>query len=202
MSGPALCPTTMFLFEYGLGPTMSNRDDAQGYRLLVRHRFPDGCQHIDHGAVDSEDGVGHKDGTRSALAPDCNCHHSGCRLSVARLHRYGKYPDGGAKCGRIPVSTRVTLVAFLLFFERSRLAALALVPAVLWSPEIAVMSLAVYGVHETARIGFFRAALRALGITLGAFAGFTFASSPGLQSLARTARRSGVHSARSRTVSD
>src|ERR1035438_3382664 len=59
----------------------------------------------------------------------------------------------------------VTLLAFLLFFRRTTLAAVVLAPAVLWSPETAVMCLVVYGVHETARLGFVKAAIRSAGIT-------------------------------------
>ncbi len=66
----------------------------------------------------------------------------------------------------------VTLIAFLLFFGRTRLAAAVLVPAVLWSPETAVMSLVVFGVHETARLGFLNAAIRSIAITGGTVAGF------------------------------
>ena len=65
----------------------------------------------------------------------------------------------------------VTLVAFLLFFGREKLAALALVPAVLWSPEVAVMSLVVFGVHQTARLGFLKAAIRSAAIIAGSVLG-------------------------------
>jgi hypothetical protein len=51
----------------------------------------------------------------------------------------------------------VTLIAFLLFFQRPRWAGAALVPAVLWSPETALAAIAVFGVCETARIGLSRA---------------------------------------------
>ena len=51
-----------------------------------------------------------------------------------------------------------TLVAYLLFMGRPRTAGLALVLAVLWSPESGAMALTVFGLVETARTGFFRAA--------------------------------------------
>jgi hypothetical protein len=63
------------------------------------------------------------------------------------------------------------LVAFLLFFERPGVAAAVLAPAVLWSPESAYMSMAVFGVHETARLGLRRAMGRAIGIGAGAYIG-------------------------------
>ena len=65
----------------------------------------------------------------------------------------------------------VTLVAFLLFFSRPGLAAVALVPAVLWSPEVAVMALAVFGVLETARLGFIKAAALSAAILAASFTG-------------------------------
>jgi len=66
----------------------------------------------------------------------------------------------------------VTLVAFFLFFDRPRMAAAALVPAVLWSPEAGVMSIAVFGVHETARLGFLAAARNTFVIAAGSVSGF------------------------------
>jgi hypothetical protein len=63
----------------------------------------------------------------------------------------------------------VVVVAFLLFFERPRAAAAALVPAVLWSPEGACMSIAVFGICETARLGWRRAIPRTIAITAGAY---------------------------------
>lgn len=65
----------------------------------------------------------------------------------------------------------VTLVACLLFFGRPAAAAAALVPAVLWSPESAAMSVAVFGLCETARIGLARAALRSGALLVGSYAG-------------------------------
>lgn len=69
----------------------------------------------------------------------------------------------------------VTLVGFLLFYGRSQLAAVALVPAVLWSPEVAAMSLAVFGVHETARLGFVKAAIRSIAIAAVSLLGLAVA---------------------------
>jgi hypothetical protein len=65
----------------------------------------------------------------------------------------------------------VTLVACLLFFGRPAAAAAALVPAVLWSPESAAMSVVVFGLCETARIGLARAALRSGAVLVGSYAG-------------------------------
>jgi hypothetical protein len=62
----------------------------------------------------------------------------------------------------------VILIAFLLFFERPTLAAIALAPAVLWSPEVAGMAIAVFGVHEIARLGLWRAIAQTIGISAGA----------------------------------
>jgi len=64
-----------------------------------------------------------------------------------------------------------TLVACLLFFDRPALAAAALVPAALWSPESAAMSITVFGLCETARVGFTRALLRTGGLLAGGYAG-------------------------------
>jgi len=63
------------------------------------------------------------------------------------------------------------LVACLLFFGHPAAAAAVLVPAVLWSPESAGMAIAVFGLCETARIGFVRAALRSAGLLVGSYAG-------------------------------
>ncbi len=63
-----------------------------------------------------------------------------------------------------------TLVACLLFFDYPAIAAAALVPAVLWSPESAAMSIAVFGLCETARIGPLKAALRSAGLLTGSYA--------------------------------
>jgi hypothetical protein len=65
----------------------------------------------------------------------------------------------------------VTLIAFLLFFDYPRAAAAALVPAALWSPEVAAMAVVVYGVNETGRVGFFNAALRTAALVGGSFTG-------------------------------
>jgi hypothetical protein len=65
----------------------------------------------------------------------------------------------------------VTLIAFLLFFGRPAAAAAALVPAVLWSPESAAMSITVFGLCEAARIGFVGALLRGGGLLAGSYAG-------------------------------
>jgi hypothetical protein len=67
----------------------------------------------------------------------------------------------------------VTLVAFLLFFERPTLAAIAMAPALLWAPEVAVMALAVFGLHETARLGFIKAAVLTGSIAAVSLGGFT-----------------------------
>lgn len=66
----------------------------------------------------------------------------------------------------------VTMIAFLLFFRRHRLAAAMLAPAILWSPETAVMSLVVFGVPETSRLGLLKAATRALGIAVATVSAF------------------------------
>jgi hypothetical protein len=65
----------------------------------------------------------------------------------------------------------VCLVACLLFFGRPSAAAAALVPAVLWSPESAAMSITIFGLCETARIGLVRAILRSGGLLVGSYAG-------------------------------
>lgn len=62
------------------------------------------------------------------------------------------------------------LVASLLFFGHPAAAATALALAVLWSPESAAMSITVFGLCETARIGLFRAALRSAGLLAGVYA--------------------------------
>jgi len=64
----------------------------------------------------------------------------------------------------------VTLVAFLLFVGRSAAAAAALVVTLLWSPEAAGMSLAVFGLCETARRGLVRAALLSTALLGGSYA--------------------------------
>jgi hypothetical protein len=63
----------------------------------------------------------------------------------------------------------VTLVAFLLFFGRHVCAAVALAPAILWSPESAAMSIAVFGLSETVRVGITRAFLRSAGLMGGTY---------------------------------
>jgi hypothetical protein len=87
---------------------------------------------------------------------------------------------GVPSLGDLPTATPSTggmrflptvMVAFFLFFERPRLAAAALVPAVLWSPESACMSIAVFGIGETARLGLPRAMVRSIGISAGAYLG-------------------------------
>src|SRR5208337_3901621 len=50
-------------------------------------------------------------------------------------------------------------------------AAAALAPAVLWSPESAAMSILVFGLCETARIGLMRACLRSGGVLAASYAG-------------------------------
>jgi hypothetical protein len=65
----------------------------------------------------------------------------------------------------------VTLVACLLFFGRPAAAAVALVPAVLWAPESAAMSIVVFGLGETARLGLMRASLRSGGVLAGSYGG-------------------------------
>lgn len=64
----------------------------------------------------------------------------------------------------------VTLVAYLLFSGRFRWAVVAMIPAVLWSPEVAFMTIAVFGVHETARLGLIKSAAKTLAIVAGSFA--------------------------------
>jgi len=63
----------------------------------------------------------------------------------------------------------VCAIAYLLFFNHPRWAAVLLVPAVLWSPESAVMALSVFGLSETARIGIVRAASRSLLIAAASY---------------------------------
>jgi hypothetical protein len=65
----------------------------------------------------------------------------------------------------------VILVAFLLFFNHPRLAAAALVPAMAWSVESAVMSAIVFGLAQTARSGFLKAALQTAGIGIATLVG-------------------------------
>ncbi len=63
----------------------------------------------------------------------------------------------------------VTLVAYLLFAGWFRLAIVAMIPAVLWSPEVAFMTIAVFGVHETARLGLLQSAAKTFVIVAGSF---------------------------------
>jgi hypothetical protein len=65
----------------------------------------------------------------------------------------------------------VILIAYLLYFGHPAAATATLIPAVLWSPESAAMSVAVYGLCETARIGFMRALLRGAGVFAGSLTG-------------------------------
>jgi hypothetical protein len=67
------------------------------------------------------------------------------------------------------------LVASLLYFARPAAAAVALVPAVLWSPESAAMSLAVFGLSETARIGLARTLWRSGGLLTACYAALILA---------------------------
>jgi hypothetical protein len=62
-----------------------------------------------------------------------------------------------------------TQVAWLLFFGYPAAAAAALVPAVLWSPKSAAMSITVFGLCETARIGLVRPALRSALLLAGSY---------------------------------
>jgi hypothetical protein len=68
----------------------------------------------------------------------------------------------------------LTLVAWCLFSDRPRWAGVALVPAILWSPEVAVWSLTVFVVHEAARLGLARAVWR--GAALVGLTGLCFVS--------------------------
>lgn len=63
----------------------------------------------------------------------------------------------------------VTLVACLWFFGRPTAAMVAAVPALLWSPESAAMTLAVFGLCGTARFGFCRAALLSAALLVGSY---------------------------------
>jgi hypothetical protein len=86
------------------------------------------------------------------------------------------FPSNGSSLIAFPSSSAIrflpaTLVACLLFFGRPAAAMVALVPAVLWSPESAAMSVAVFGLCEAARIGFVRAAFRSAGLLAGSYAG-------------------------------
>lgn len=64
----------------------------------------------------------------------------------------------------------VVLIAALLYFGRPGWATLALAAGLLWAPELAGMSAAVYGLAEIARIGLARAALRGAGVLAASFA--------------------------------
>lgn len=66
----------------------------------------------------------------------------------------------------------VCAVAFLLFNHRHRSAALALIPAALWSPESAYMSAVVFGTSEIARSGLLAGSLATGGIVAGSYAMF------------------------------
>lgn len=84
------------------------------------------------------------------------------------------YPDEGSVRTALPGSgglrfLPVVVTAYLLYFGRFRWAAAALAVAAVWSPEVAGMAIAVFGICETARFGFQRAALRTLLITAAGF---------------------------------
>ena len=63
----------------------------------------------------------------------------------------------------------VTLVACLWFFGRSTGAMVATVPAILWSPESAAMTVAVSGLCGTALLGFRKAALLTAALLVGSY---------------------------------
>jgi hypothetical protein len=63
----------------------------------------------------------------------------------------------------------VVAVTYLLCFGYPAGAAAAFIPAVMWSPESAAMSLVVYGLCETARIGWLKATIRSAGLLVGAY---------------------------------
>jgi hypothetical protein len=94
----------------------------------------------------------------------------------AALFLWSAYPPDGNMLLAFPSVGGVrflptSLVACLLFFGYPAAAAVALVPALLWSPESAAMSLTVFGLCETARIGFLRAAWRSALLLAGSYAG-------------------------------
>ena len=64
----------------------------------------------------------------------------------------------------------VTIVACLWFFGRPTAAMVAMVPALLWSPEVAAMTVAVSGLCGTALLGFRRAALLNAALLIGSHA--------------------------------
>ncbi|HWE52087.1 MAG TPA: hypothetical protein VG273_20000 [Bryobacteraceae bacterium] len=86
------------------------------------------------------------------------------------------FPDEGSVRAALPGASGmrflpVVLISFLLFFERPGWAAGALVPAMVWSPETACMSMAVFGICETARIGLVRAARKTASIAAASILG-------------------------------
>jgi len=101
-------------------------------------------------------------------------------ITFAAAFLWTGYPAAGNRLLATPSSTGmrylpVTVIAFLLVFGHRRLAAIALVPATLWSPEVAAMSIAVYGLAETACEGFRRAALKTVLIVATSLVGFALA---------------------------
>jgi hypothetical protein len=94
----------------------------------------------------------------------------------AALFLWTGFPADGSSLLAVPSVGGIrflptTLVACLLFFGFPTGATAALVPAVLWSPESAAMSVAVFGLSETARIGPLKAALRSAGLLACSYAG-------------------------------
>jgi hypothetical protein len=103
-------------------------------------------------------------------------HWTATIVVFAAVFLWPGFPSGGGNLVAFPSSSAIrflpaTLVACLLFFGHPGAAAVALVPAELWSPEAAGMSVAVFGLCETARVGFVRAALRSAGLLAGSYAG-------------------------------
>jgi hypothetical protein len=63
------------------------------------------------------------------------------------------------------------IVAYLLSSGYPKWATAALAPAVLWAPESAAMACVVFGLSESARIGFVKAASRTFAVLVGSYGG-------------------------------
>jgi hypothetical protein len=95
-------------------------------------------------------------------------------VTIAVLVSVFVFP-GFLNLGPVPIATPstsgmrflpVTLVAFALFHDRPNWAAAALVPAILWAPEVCGMAVAVFGLCETARVGLIKATCRTAAIVV------------------------------------
>ena len=96
-------------------------------------------------------------------------------VMFAAVFLWPGYPADGNALAATPSSggirfLPVTLVACLWFFDRPTAALVATVPALLWSPECAAMSVAVSGLCGTALYGFRRAALLNAALLIGSHA--------------------------------